>query len=195
MTAKIYLIVDITSSDIELRNILKNNPIGCVRISGVTELSAHDKEKIREFKKICHRNDKAVLLEDNYEFALKNEFDGVHFTKRPSEIQKVLKLKPKDFLVGVDCSYSKHQGLITAELGVDYISFKVDCNKNNYNSNSYSDNLISWWYETIEIPLVVENVKSINEIKDLSVICDFISIPPIYWNEVSDFDNIVKILS
>ena len=195
MTAKIYLIVDITSSDIELRNILKNNPIGCVRISGVTELSAHKKKKIREFKELCHRNDLAVLLEDNYEFALKNEFDGVHFTKRPSEIQKVLKLKPKDFLVGVDCSYSKHQGLITAELGVDYISFKVDCNKNNYNSNSYSDNLISWWYETIEIPLVVENVKSINEIKDLSVICDFISIPPIYWSETSDFDNIVKILN
>ena len=195
MTAKIYLIVDITSSDIELRNILKNNPIGCVRISGVTELSAHEKKKIREFKELCHRNDLAVLLEDNYEFALKNEFDGVHFTKRPSEIQKVLKLKPKDFLVGVDCSYSKHQGLITAELGVDYISFKVDCNKNNYNSNSYSDNLISWWYETIEIPLVVENVKSINEIKDLSVICDFISIPPIYWSETSDFDNIVKILN
>ena len=195
MTAKIYLIVDITSSDIELRNILKNNPIGCVRISGVTELSAHEKKKIREFKELCHRNDLAVLLEDNYEFALKNEFDGVHFTKRPSEIQKVLKLKPKDFLVGVDCSYSKHQGLITAELGVDYISFKIDCNKNNYNSNSYSDNLISWWYETIEIPLVVENVKSINEIKDLSVICDFISIPPIYWSETSDFDNIVKILN
>ena len=195
MTAKIYLIVDITSSDIELRNILKNNPIGCVRISGVTELSAHKKKKIREFKELCHSNDLSVLLEDNYEFALKNEFDGVHFTKRPSEIQKVLKLKPKDFLVGVDCSYSKHQGLITAELGVDYISFKVDCNKNNYNSNSYSDNLISWWYETIEIPLVVENVKSINEIKDLSVICDFISIPPIYWSETSDFDNIVKILN
>ena len=195
MTAKIYLIVDITSSDIELRNILKNNPIGCVRISGVTELSAHEKKKIREFKELCHRNDLAVLLEDNYEFALKNEFDGVHFTKRPSEIQKVLKLKPKDFLVGVDCSYSKHQGLITAELGVDYISFKVDFNKNNDNSNSYSDNLISWWYETIEIPLVVENVKSINEIKDLSVICDFISIPPIYWSETSDFDNIVKILN
>ncbi|MFL2811393.1 MAG: thiamine phosphate synthase [Paracoccaceae bacterium] len=195
MTAKIYLIVDITSSDIELRNILKNNPIGCVRISGVTELSAHEKKKIREFKELCHRNDLAVLLEDNYEFALKNEFDGVHFTKRPSEIQKVLKLKPNDFLVGVDCSYSKHQGLMTAELGVDYISFKVDCNKNNYNSNSYSDNLISWWYETIEIPLVVENVKSINEIKDLSVICDFISIPPIYWSETSDFDNIVKILN
>ena len=187
--------MDITSSDIELRNILKNNPIGCVRISGVTELSAHKKKKIREFKELCHSNDLAVLLEDNYEFALKNEFDGVHFTKRPSEIQKVLKLKPKDFLVGVDCSYSKHQGLITAELGVDYISFKVDCNKNNYNSNSYSDNLISWWYETIEIPLVVENVKSINEIKDLSVICDFISIPPIYWSETSDFDNIVKILN
>ncbi|MDC0162101.1 thiamine phosphate synthase [Paracoccaceae bacterium] len=195
MTAKIYLIVDITSSDIELRNILKNNPIGCVRISGVTELSAHEKKKIREFKELCHRNNLAVLLEDNYEFALKNEFDGVHFTKRPSEIQKVLKLKPKDFLVGVDCSYSKHQGLITAELGVDYISFKIDCNKNNYNSNSYSDNLISWWYETIEIPLVVENVKSINEIKDLSVICDFISIPPIYWSKTSDFDNIVKILN
>ena len=187
--------MDITSSDIELRNILKNNPIGCVRISGVTELSAHEKKKIREFKELCHRNNLAVLLEDNYEFALKNEFDGVHFTKRPSEIQKVLKLKPKDFLVGVDCSYSKHQGLITAELGVDYISFKVDCNKNNYNSNSYSDNLISWWYETIEIPLVVENVKSINEIKDLSVICDFISIPPIYWSKTSDFDNIVKILN
>ena len=195
MTAKIYLIVDITSSDIELRNILKNNPIGCVRISGVTELSAHEKKKIREFKELCHRNNLAVLLEDNYEFALKNEFDGVHFTKRPSEIQKVLKLKPKDFLVGVDCSYSKHQGLITAELGVDYISFKVDCNKNNDISDSYSDNLISWWYETIEIPLVVENVKSINEIKDLSVICDFISIPPIYWSETSDFDNIVKILN
>ena len=187
--------MDITSSDIELRNILKNNPIGCVRISGVTELSAHKKKKIREFKELCHSNDLAVLLEDNYEFALKNEFDGVHFTKRPSEIQKVLKLIPKDFLVGVDCSYSKHQGLIAAELGVDYISFKVDSNKNDYNSNIYSDNLISWWYETVEIPLVVENVKSINEIKDLSVICDFISIPPIYWSETSDFDNIVKILN
>ena len=195
MTAKIYLIVDITSSDIELRNILKKNPIECVRISGVTELSTHDKERIREFKELCHSNDIAVLLEDNYEFALKNEFDGVHFTKRPSEIQKVLKLKPKDFLVGVDCSYSKHQGLITAELGVDYISFKVDCNKDSDNSDSYSDNLISWWYETIEIPLVVENVKSLSKIRELSVVCDFISIPPIYWNESSDFDNIVKILN
>ena len=187
--------MDITSSDIELRNILKKYPIGCVRISGVTELSTHDKEKIKEFKELCHSNDIAVLLEDNYEFALKNEFDGVHFTKRPNEIQKVLKLKPKDFLVGVDCSYSKHQGLITAELGVDYISFKVDFNKNNYNSNSYSDNLISWWYETIEIPIVVENAKSIREIRELSLICDFISIPPLCWNEKSDFDNIVKILS
>ena len=187
--------MDIKSSDIELRNILKKNPIECVRISGVTELSAHDKEKIREFKKICHRNDKAVLLEDNYEFALKNEFDGVHFTKRPSEIQKVLKLKSRDFIVGVDCSYSKHQGLITAELGVDYISFKVDYNKNNDKLDSYVDNLISWWYETIEIPLVVENVKSLNKIRELSVICDFISIPPIYWKETNDFDNIVKILS
>ena len=78
---------------------------------------------------------------------------------------------------------------------MDYISFKVDCNKNNYNSDSYLDNLILWWYETVEIPLVVENVKSINEIKELSVICDFISIPPIYWSKTSDFDNIVKILN
>ena len=103
--------------------------------------------------------------------------------------------QPKDFLVGVDCSYSKHQGLITAELGVDYISFKFDCNKNTNNSDSYSDNLISWWHETIEIPLVVENVKSLDKIRELSVICDFISVHPIYWNETSDFDNIVKILS
>ena len=187
--------MDITSSDIKFRNILKKNSIGCVRISGVTELTTHDKEKIKGFKKLCHSNDIAVLLEDNYEFALKNEFDGVHFTKRPNEIQKVLKLKPKDFLVGVDCSYSKHQGLITAELGVDYISFKVDYNKNNDKLDSYVDNLISWWYETIEIPLVVENVKSLNKIRELSVICDFISIPPIYWKETNDFDNIVKILS
>lgn len=195
MTAKIYLIVDITSSDIKLRNILKNNPIGCVRISGVTESSVHEKKKLKEFKELCHSNDIAVLLEDNYELALTHKFDGVHFTKRPSEIQRILTLKPKDFLVGVDCSYSKHQGLITAELGVDYISFKFDCNKNTDNSDSYSDNLISWWHETIEIPLVVENVKSLDKIRELSVICDFISVHPIYWNETSDFDNIVKILS
>ena len=69
------------------------------------------------------------------------------------------------------------------------------CNKDSDNSDSYSDNLISWWYETIEIPLVVENVKSLSKIRELSVVCDFISIPPIYWNETSDFDDIVKILN
>ena len=194
LTSKIYLVIDLTSSDYNLTEIIKSDSIGCARIANPSDFTNENLEKARILKKLCKQNNIPILLEDNHELAVKEAFDGVHFRKPPKNFKEILKHQSLNFFVGVNCAYSKHMGMLMAEAGADYIAFSKGMNRIITGMEPFDYELISWWNETIETPLVVENSNSIDEIKTLSETCDFISISAKKCQDKKYFNKVVSIL-
>ncbi len=189
MNAKPYIIIDITTTETELKHLLSNFTIPCIRlITNNTDIEVNPK-KIIKLLNICHEQRTPLLLEDHYEISRDLGFDGVHIKKSNNDFEIILKMATEDFMIGVDCGYSKHAGIISAELGASYISFKIP-----EDINPIDPDLLSWWHETIEVPLVVEGCKSLNQYKQVKRISDFVTISPTDWKSQDTFNKIIKTL-
>ena len=192
---EIYLITPpITDSEIflyKLQKVIKKNKISCVRLR---LSSTKDKEIIETtllVKKLLDQWKIPLLIENHYKIVTQLELNGVHLTDGGHSITKVRQELGSNHIIGTFCGNSKHQALIAAENGADYVSIGPLAESKFSNDEKAPIDIFKWWSEVIEIPIVAEGSIDQITMKALLKYSDFIAI----GNEIWDSDDFELTLS
>lgn len=182
---QLYLIgpARITAAELAqvLTPVLDVHPVACLRLPGAgdpTEL-ARIADLARE---LAHARDIPVVIEDHVAFARAHGLDGVHLTQGARAVRFARKELGNDAIVGAFCGNSRHDGMNAGEAGADYVSFGAVAPSPDGAAQVADPDLLQWWAETIEVPLVVEGALDAAAIRALWPIADFIAIGPEIWS-------------
>ena len=107
----------------DLARVLDAHPVVCVRMA----LATRDETRILKagdaLREVCHARDVAFLINDHAELAAELGADGVHVGADDTPYDEARRLVGDDAIVGVSCYASRHDAMIAAEAGADYVAF------------------------------------------------------------------------
>src|SRR5262249_36990741 len=91
----------------------------------------------------------ACLVADDPQFCVRVNADGVHMKTQEPQLEQVLRaLKPK-FIVGAGGLRMRHDAMIAAEAGADYVMFGEGGE-----AHSAVVERVAWWAEIFTVPCV-----------------------------------------
>ena len=123
----------------------------------------------------CHHADVALVLTDHYRLAEQLGLDGVHLANTRTLLRDVRKALGPDRIVGGWAGASKHQSMILAEAGADYVSLGPVGDTGGLGDEVRADDaLFAWWGEMIETPAVAEGGVSVTDAARLSPFIDYV---------------------
>ena len=88
-----------------------------------------------------------------------------------------------DAIVGAFCGGSRHDGLSAGEAGADYIAFGPVQGKDADDDSAAEAELLQWWSEVIEIPVIAEGNLDRAQIAALAPYTDFFGIGMETWGQ------------
>jgi len=196
---QIYLItppeIELSRFPDTLASVLDGHDIACVRLA----LSGHDEDKIARAADACravtHARDVALVIESHIMLVERLGLDGVHLSDGSRNVRAARKTLGADSIVGTYCAQSRHDGMTAGEAGADYISFgPVGLNALGDGARVERD-VLEWWSETIEIPVVAEGALDADIIRDLAPITDFFGIGPEIWNTENPAQTLARLIA
>ncbi len=182
---QIYLI---TPSEIELSRfseqlaaVLDSHPVACVRLA----LSSRDEDDVARAADACreitHARDIALVIGNHTALVERLGLDGVHLTDGARSVRKARKALGPDAIVGAWCGQSRHDGLGAGEAGADYVSFGPVGKSLLDNGQQVDTELLRWWSEVIELPVVAEGALDADYIAEITPFTDFFGIGDEIW--------------
>lgn len=123
----------------------------------------------------------AALIEDDAQLARTAKADGVHLAwskdiaARYAQAREILGTRA---LVGADAGRSRHDAMTLGEAGADYIAFGIPPHVDDRNTaGTRRLDLVAWWAEIFEIPVVAVDVATADEAQILAAAgVDFIAV-------------------
>lgn len=163
-----------------LTPVLDRFPIACIRIPGAGQEAELGRiaDLVRD---LAHARDIAVVIEDHVRLAMNHGLDGVHMTRNLRNLRDLRKEMGADAIIGAYCGDSRHDGLNAAEAGADYVSFGPLGDSDLGQGDLAGMDLLAWWSETIEVPVVAEGALTPELVSGLQTVSDFITIGPEIW--------------
>ena len=161
-----------------LSQLLDRGRITSIRIM-ISDLRKDEIIEIIDFVRVMSNNKVPILIENNLELVAEIKADGVHLTSGQKLVKTAKSLLGEYQVLGVFCGLSKHSGIVAAEQGANYISFKADYDLIKHSKSTID--LYKWWSEAIEIPLMGECSEDCLISADIWNYCDFLSLRENIW--------------
>lgn len=121
----------------------------------------------------------AALIRDDAHLARTLKADGVHLTPRPDIIAAAVEAREilgQSGIVGVDTGGSRHDAMEVGEQAADYVAFSLPDQPDDDDIEERLE-LVTWWAEIFEVPVVAYGVPSAQEAAALAAAdADFVSI-------------------
>ena len=166
--AQLYLTLDVSEAD-GLEALLDAANPACVRLI-VADAGAQ--ETAATCRALCHGREIPLLIAgaDDIAVAVARMVgaDGVHLTNAPKAAPWVRGELGETVIVGIDPGPSRHDAMIAAESGADYVSLAPQ-----WDGDAVPDE-ISWWAAMIETPMLVENAAVPERARLLREVADFV---------------------
>jgi thiamine-phosphate pyrophosphorylase len=183
---QIYLvtpsILDLETYPVQLAQILDTVDIACLRLG----LSSIDEDEIARtadaLRDVAHARDIMLVIERHALMVDRLGLDGVHLMDGGRNLRQLRKDMGNDAILGAFCNTSRHAGIGAGEAGADYVSFGPVVASALGDGNQVDPELLSWWSEMIEVPVVVEGGLTQGIIRNLSNKVDFFAIGPEIWS-------------
>ena len=184
---QIYLvtpsIINLQTYPEQLARILDKVDIACLRLG----LASTDENEIARtadaLRDIAHARDIMLVIERHALLVDRLGLDGVHLMEgRAQSAANCAKTWASDVILGAFCHTSRHQGIGAGEAGADYVSFGPVAASALGDGNQVDPELLSWWSEMIEVPVVAEGGLTQDVIRNLSDRVDFFAIGPEIWS-------------
>jgi thiamine-phosphate pyrophosphorylase len=136
---------------------------------------------VKQLAPLVQRRDVALVLEGHPEVVARAGADGAHLSGIEALNAAIRTLKP-DRIAGAGALHSRHEGMLAAEAGADYVMFgEPDGAGRRPNFDAVIER-VSWWSEVFEIPCVAF-AGNPDEIKPLvQAGADFIALGDYVWN-------------
>ena len=103
---------------------------------------------------VCHARDVAFLIDGRADIAADTGADGVHLAK-PGDVAGARRFLGADAICGVSAGGSRHNAMLAAEAGADYVSFGAfHASATLPGAALISPDILTWWSETMTLPCV-----------------------------------------
>lgn len=164
-----------------LARVLDAVEIACLRLA----LATKDEDALLRAADACrmvaHERDVPIVIETHVRLVPRLGLDGVHLLDGARTVRHARKELGQEAIVGAFCGSSRHEGLNAGEAGADYVAFGPVGTTPLGTGDSVDPELLAWWSEVIEIPVVAEGALTEALIRDLAPITDFFGIGEEIW--------------
>jgi thiamine-phosphate pyrophosphorylase len=142
---------------------------------------ALDRTAAKAFVDIAQRLSIATLIETDAPLARDLGADGVHLPwgrECAAAYAAAREVLGTSSIVGADAGRSRHDAMTLGELGADYIAFGIPPHvAGRETAIARRLDLVQWWAEIFEVPVVAFDVETPGEAEDLAAIgVDFIAV-------------------
>lgn len=124
-----------------------------------------DRKEAAALIALAHARDIAVLIEDDASLAKALSADGIHLSWQDDVETAYADARASlgpNAIIGVDAGHSRHGAMSLGESGADYIAFSLGAGDRDLSENERLE-LVEWWAEIFEIPVVAFDVETANE--------------------------------
>jgi thiamine-phosphate pyrophosphorylase len=135
----------------QLTQALANADIACVLLCPGAE--AADESRIDRLIDLVQAAGAACLLDKDATLAERLGADGVHLAADLQAYTRARALLGPEASIGAACGLSRHDAIVLAEKGVDYVAFEAPPSDIDGGAE-----LIAWWAEMFVVPCVAWNI-------------------------------------
>jgi thiamine-phosphate pyrophosphorylase len=125
----------------------------------------------------AQKSSAAALIYGDAQLARTLKADGVHLpwsVDVRTAAEDAREILGQGGIIGADAGTSRHDAMELGELGVDYVAFGLG---DGDAAREYRDELVAWWAEIFEIPVVALDVAGASQAATLkAAAADFISV-------------------
>jgi thiamine-phosphate pyrophosphorylase len=141
---------------------------------------------------IIQQHGSALLLDARADLVAASGVDGAHLTGTDAVLAALPELKP-DRIVGAGGLASRHDAMLVAEAGADYVMFgEPDVNGHRPGLDAITER-IAWWSEVFEPPCV-GYAASLDEVALLARAgADFVALGDFVWNDARGAAGVVRL--
>jgi thiamine-phosphate pyrophosphorylase len=137
--------------------------------------------------------DVAFLIENDAGRAESIGADGVHIPADAARYRQTREHLRQRAVIGVGCNESRHEAMVLAELGADYVAFGPAAAHGQRGGDGRAG-LIAWWSEIFMVPCVAWNVETLEEAANLASLgADFVALSPAIWEREGATAQIAEI--
>ena len=137
--------------------------------------------------------DVALLVENDAARAKRIGADGVHLPADAALYGQAREHIGQRAIIGVGCNESRHEAMLLAELGTDYVAFGPTAALPDREREERAG-LIAWWSEIFVVPCVAWNVETPEEAANLARLgADFVAPSLALWQAQDAPTRIAKI--
>lgn len=163
--------------EVQLAQAIGTTDAACVLLCGTD--SAIDEKHVGRLVDHVQASGLACLIEKDCVLAERLGIDGVHIEAEPAAYAAARRLLGESASIGVACGLSRHDAMLFAEMGADYVAFGSDMN-----AVDQCADIIAWWAEIFVVPCVAWNVGSAAEAARFAALgADFVAPPLRLWQE------------
>jgi thiamine-phosphate pyrophosphorylase len=124
---------------------------------------------------------RACLVHDDIGLAERLGADGIHIPPDPALYAESRKRLGESASIGVGCGLSRHDAMLLAELGADYVAFGPAASSDIDGIDQCAE-LIAWWSEIFVVPCIAWHVAGPKEARRLAALgADFVALPAAIW--------------
>ena len=161
-----------------LAEALNATDVACVLLSAGAEADPALDARLRE---LTAARDVAFLIENDAARAERIGADGVHIPADAALYGQAREHLGQRAIIGVGCNESRHDAMLLAELGADYVAFSSTPALSGREREECAE-LIAWWSEIFVVPCVAWNVETQEEAAELAGLgADFVALSPDIW--------------
>ena len=184
---QIYLVtpsvIDLDFYPDQLARVLDSVEIACLRLGLASSDEDHISRAADALRDIAHARDIMLVIERHALLVERLGLDGVHLMDGGRNLRQLRKDLGEDAILGAYCNTSRHDGLTAGEAGADYVSFGPVAASALGDGVQVDPELLSWWSEMIEVPVVAEGSLTADSIRSLSNKVDFFAIGSEIWTQ------------
>jgi thiamine-phosphate pyrophosphorylase len=128
---------------------------------------------------LIQRTGIACLIANDAELASRSGADGVHIDADPVAYREARKHLGPNANIGAGCGLSRHDAMVLAEMGADYVAFGA---QTGIDATDRRAELIAWWSEIFVVPCVAWNIATPDQAwRAASLGADFVAPPLDLW--------------
>jgi len=124
----------------------------------------------------------ALIVASRPDIVARAGADGAHLVGPQALQSAIVTLKP-NYIAGAGGLYSRHDAMVAAEAGADYVMFGEPDAVGRYPSHDAVIDRVAWWAEVFEIPCV-GYAAALDEIAALATAgADFVAVGPFVFDD------------
>lgn len=136
--------------------------------------------RVKEIAPLVQERGTALLLDGHPDLVARTGADGAHLTGIDAVKEAIGALKP-DRIVGAGGLESRHDAMLAAEAGADYVMFGEPAPAGKRPSFDAIHDRVAWWTELFEVPCVAY-AASLSEVGALRA-AEFVALGPFIFSD------------